>query len=193
MLLRLVLCASCASALQLPAGVTTAAAAAAAAAVFSTTAATAYDVPPLTSYDDPAIRKTFAARPNPQLKSQQTAAFYAVSTGDMPTLTAMADAGWDLAKACDHTGKTVLHRAAQVGNAPAVAVLLKAGAVVDGTNTWDETPLHMATRNGKLPVVKQLVESGADVSKKTYGGDTALDLAKKYRMTSVEEYLTASK
>ena len=73
------------------------------------------------------LRRAYARMPNPELKKQQSSAFYAVSTGDMDTLQKMVDAGWELNKVKDTAGKGVLHRAAQVGNEPAVQVLLKAG------------------------------------------------------------------
>jgi len=103
----------------------------------------------------------------------------------------MVEGGWDLAACKDSAGKTVLHRAAQVGNGPAVAALLKAGSKIDAMTQWKETPLHMATRNGRLAVVKQLVEAGASTSTQTYGGDDALTIAKKYKMKEVAEFLTS--
>jgi len=48
----------------------------------------------------------------------------------------------------------------------------------------------MAARNGKLACVKALVESGASLDKQTIGGDTALVLSRKYKMASIEEYLS---
>ena len=149
----------------------------------------AFDLPALEEFDDPKARKFAARQPNPPATKQQWAAFYAVTTGDNDSLTAMADNGWELAKVSDTAGKTVLHRAAQVGNTPAVALLLKQGAKIDAVTQWKETPLHMAARNGKLDSVKALVEAGAQVSKETIGGDTALSLARKYKFGSVEEYL----
>ena len=89
--------------------------------------ALAFDLPLLEEFDDPAARRAYARMPNPELKKQQSSAFYAVSTGDMDTLQKMVDAGWELNKVKDTAGKGVLHRAAQVGNEPAVQVLLKAG------------------------------------------------------------------
>jgi len=154
-------------------------------------AALAFDLPILEDFEDPKARATAAKKPNPPLEKQQWAAFYAVTTGDQATLEQMINNNWDLQDAKDSSGKTVLHRAAQVGNGPAAELLLKAGANKDAINQWKETPLHMAARNGKLDVVKQLISAGADAAKQTIGGDTALVLAKKYRMTAVEEYLSS--
>uniref|UniRef100_A0A7S4B6E0 Uncharacterized protein n=2 Tax=Chrysotila carterae TaxID=13221 RepID=A0A7S4B6E0_CHRCT len=102
----------------------------------------------------------------------------------------MLDAGWDLNSATDSAGKTTLHRAAQVGNEVAVKMLLDAGVKVDPITRWNETPLHFAVRNGRLGAVKQLVAAGASLSKETFGGDNALQVARKYRMTSIVDFLS---
>lgn len=149
----------------------------------------AFDTPSLEAYDDPKAKAQFAPLPNPPLAKQASAAFYAISTGDLPGLKKMVEAGWELDKATDTAGKTPLHRAAQVGNAGAVALLLDSGCNPSVVNKFEETPLHMATRNGKLPVVKALIAAGADSKATTFGGDTALVLSKKYRMQAVQEYL----
>ena len=73
-----------------------------------------------------------------------------MTTGDNATLEAMLANGWELASVTDSAKKTVLHRAAQIGNVPAVELLLKAGAPVDAVTSSKETPLHMAVRNGRL-------------------------------------------
>ena len=102
--------------------------------------ASAFDLPALDEFDDPRARKKAAALSNPPLGKQQSSAFYAVSTGDLTSLQLMVDNGWELGKAKDTAGKTVLHRAAQVGNVPAVEVLLKQGATsVDALTRWEET------------------------------------------------------
>jgi len=152
-------------------------------------AARAFDLPSLEEFDNPKARAAAAKKGNPPIEKQQSSAFYAVSTGDQASLKLMVDNGWQLNDAKDTAGKTVLHRAAQVGNAPAVETLLKAGVNPNAITQWKETPLHMATRNGKLDCVKQLVGAGAKTDKETIGGDTALVLAKKYRFSAVEEYL----
>ena len=140
---------------------------------------------------DPKARKAFAKRPNPEITKQQSSAFYAVSTFDQSSLDAMVDGGWDLAGCKDSAGKTVLHRAAQVGNGPAVTALLKSGSKIDAKTQWKETPLHMAARNNRVDTVKQLVDAGASTSAETYGGDNALSIAKKYKFKAMAEYLAS--
>jgi hypothetical protein len=155
---------------------------------------TAYDLPPLgEGFDNPRLRARFASKPNPMPSKQQGDAFYAVSTNANGELQKMLDGGWKLAELEDTAKKTVLHRAAQVGNTGAVEVLLKAGAPVDPLTAWKETPLHLATRNGKIDAVKQLVSAGASTSAVTVGKDTALELSRKYKKRDVEEYLAALK
>jgi hypothetical protein len=117
--------------------------------------ASAFDLPILEDFDDPKARKKAAAMPNPPIGKQQSSAFYAVSTGDMTSLQLMVDNGWALGQAKDTAGKTVLHRAAQVGNAPAVEVLLKQGSAVDAVTQWQETraarPRTRTTRAPRRP------------------------------------------
>ena len=91
-------------------------------------AASAYDVPPPTQMTDPVELRKYAAMANPEKPLQQGPAFSAITNGDMPTLQAMADGGWALAELADDAGKTALHRAATVGNEPALKLLLKVGA-----------------------------------------------------------------
>lgn len=53
---------------------------------------------------------------NPAEAKQQSAAFYAVTVNDLPSIQLMADSGWSLATLKDSAAKTPLHRAAQIGN-----------------------------------------------------------------------------
>ena len=155
-------------------------------------AVNAFDLPPPTQMEDAAARSTYAAMGNPDKSKQQGSAFIALGNSDMASLQAMADSGWALDELADDAGKTVLHRAAQVGNAPAVTLLLKAGSPIDAYSAFRETPLHLAVRNNRLECVKLLVEAGASTSAQ-YGkdGDTALSLAQKYRFEAVVGYLTS--
>lgn len=153
--------------------------------------ALAYQTPVLDQFSDPKARALAATRPNPELSTQQQAAFFAITNNDLVTLQTMVDNGWDLANAVDTAGKTSLHRAAQIGNSGAIDILVKAGVPLDASNAWQETPLHLATRNGRSAAVKQLVAAGASTSAKTFGGDNALSLAQKYRKADVAEFLAS--
>lgn len=152
----------------------------------------AFDLPPLgEDFYQPEKREEWARRPNPALQKQQWSTFFTLTNDDLETLDEMIAGGWDLKNAKDSSGKTAMHRAAQLGNKLAVEKLIKAGCPVDPANSWGETPLHFATRNGKLGAVKALVEGGANIKQQTAQGDDALELAKKYRFTKVYEYLAS--
>jgi ankyrin repeat protein len=170
--------------------------------VLSPTAVSAFDLPPpdglvaafnpydIKALEDPNVRSKFAAAPNPDKARQQSSAYFAVSNGDIDSLQAMADGGWALAELADDNGKTLLHRAAQIGNEPAVKLLLKMSSPIDAYTSFKETPLHLAVRNNHLECVKLLVDAGASMSALySTNGDTALTLAKKYKFADVFEYL----
>eukprot|EP00308_Calcidiscus_leptoporus_P018117 CAMPEP_0119373564 /NCGR_PEP_ID=MMETSP1334-20130426/25986_1 /TAXON_ID=127549 /ORGANISM="Calcidiscus leptoporus, Strain RCC1130" /LENGTH=199 /DNA_ID=CAMNT_0007391373 /DNA_START=12 /DNA_END=611 /DNA_ORIENTATION=- len=149
----------------------------------------AFDLPPLEEFDNPRARASFASRPNPNLGKQVGSAFYAVTAGDVQTLQAMVDAGWDLDRATDTAGKTTLHRAAQLGNEAAVQILVDAGVKIDPVTKWAETPLHMAVRNNKLGAVKKLVSAGASLTKVNFNDDNALGIARRYRYEAMADFL----
>ena len=171
----------------------------------SVAAAQAFDLPPpnglvaaFNPYDpqalqDPEVRRAYASKPSPDLAMQWSSAYYAVNSGDMETLQAMADGGWVLSELADDSGRTLLHRAAQLGNEPALKLLLKMGSPqdIDAYTSYKETPLHLAVRNNRLSCVKTLVEAGASTSALySTNGDTALTLARKYKFAAIVEYLT---
>mmetsp|Transcript_43030 Transcript_43030/g.132585 ORF Transcript_43030/g.132585 Transcript_43030/m.132585 type:complete len:223 (-) Transcript_43030:176-844(-) len=171
-----------------------------AAMLVSPTAARAFDLPLLDisltaamipyTLEDAEARRRYAAKANPPLPRQQACVNYAVTTGDIESLQAMAEGGWSLADLVDDGGKTPLHRAAQQGNEAAIRLLVKAVSPIDAYTQFRETPLHLAVRNNRLACVKLLVEAGASTAalySKT--GDTALTLAQKYRFESIVEYL----
>ena len=61
----------------------------------------------------------------------------------------------------DHSGRTVLHRAAAAGHAHIVSLLITAGAslVEWDSNHW--SPLHFAAAGGHVTVITQLLRAGA--------------------------------
>jgi hypothetical protein len=67
-----------------------------------------------------------------------------------------------------------LQRAAEYGHVAAIAVLLKAGARVDGVSISGWTPLLSAAYGGRTAAVDALVAAGADVHHADEDGDTAL-------------------
>jgi len=128
--------------------------------------------------------------PNPETVAQLSPAFEVVNNYDMESLQAMADDGWALTELADDAGRTVLHRAALIGNEEAVKFMLKQGSEIDAYSKFKETPLHLAIRNNRLACVRVLVEAGASTSLEySTTGDTALSLAEKYKHRSIAEYL----
>lgn len=82
----------------------------------------------------------------------------------------------------DRDGHTVLHDAAQMGEAELVKLLLEKGAninaqVVDShaqvvDRSWGDTPLHLAARRRHSGVVRLLLNAGADVTIRGRDGAT---------------------
>ncbi|KFY47711.1 hypothetical protein V496_10484 [Pseudogymnoascus sp. VKM F-4515 (FW-2607)] len=67
---------------------------------------------------------------------------------------------------CDSAGRTVLARAADLGNEEMVKLLIDHGSRVEGDPSgW--TPLYLAVHDGHIEVVKLLLEAGADPDVKT--------------------------
>jgi ankyrin repeat protein len=76
-------------------------------------------------------------------------------------------------------GCTMLHFAAEGGNAGAVKALIEARADVNSTCYYGQTALELASQGGKLEVVKTLIAAGASVNHRDSDGneDSALDYA----------------
>lgn len=67
---------------------------------------------------------------------------------------------------CDSAGRTVLARAAELGNEEMVKLLIDHGSRIEGDPSgW--TPLYLAVHDGHVDVVKRLLEAGADPDVKT--------------------------
>jgi ankyrin repeat protein len=72
---------------------------------------------------------------------------------------------------------TPLQRAAANGHVAGIAALLKAGARVDGANSFGVTPLMRAAWQGHTAAIDALVAAGADVHRASNTGNTALHVA----------------
>jgi ankyrin repeat protein len=72
---------------------------------------------------------------------------------------------------------TPMQWAAARGHVAAIAVLLKAGARVDGVDEDGWTPLMWAAGNGNTAAIDALVAAGADVHHTSNRGNTALHAA----------------
>jgi uncharacterized protein len=69
---------------------------------------------------------------------------------------------------------TPLRRAAERGHVAAIAALLKAGARMNGADSYGQTPLMRAAFSYQTAAVHALVAAGADVHRAHANGDTAL-------------------
>jgi len=82
----------------------------------------------------------------------------------------------------NHSGRTPLHKAAELGRLEIAKLLVSAGANVNsGTDSKQKlTPLHLAARSGKkgAEVLKLLLSKGANVNALSQKNQTALDLAR---------------
>jgi len=75
------------------------------------------------------------------------------------------------------SGWTPLIEAAENGHVAAIATLLKAGAHVDGADSYGWTPLMRAAMFGRTAAIDALIAAGADVHRANTLGDTALHRA----------------
>lgn len=65
----------------------------------------------------------------------------------------------------DQTGNSVIHKAASLGHADALMILLeRTGAKPDIVNSTLATPLHLACKNDRLDAAKFLIGCGVDAN-----------------------------
>jgi uncharacterized protein len=101
----------------------------------------------------------------------------AAAGGDVAEIERQIAAGADPNAFEGSRSYTPLRWAAFGGQEAAVAVLLKAGARVDGTDSDGTTPLMSAAGCGRTAAVEALVAADADVNRGDTKGDTALHWA----------------
>lgn len=77
----------------------------------------------------------------------------------------------------DKSGYAVLHRAAHIGYASTVEILLDAGCAIDVRDKDKRTPLMLAARAGNVEAVELLLARGANPDAADKKGRTALHLA----------------
>jgi ankyrin repeat protein len=90
----------------------------------------------------------------------------------------IAEYGNDV-NAVDTDGKTLLHKAAELGKISVVKYLVSNGADIHARTKdgEDDTPLHLAVKIGNIDVVQFLVSNGADVLARDCHYWTPLDVA----------------
>ena len=111
------------------------------------------DGKPVTLTDPDQIRQAIGSHPDDEFEARLGTAQYLV------------DNGLDIHAELHESGQRVLARAASLGAAEIVSLLIGTGrAVLDHADKWGVTALHYACRDGHLDVVEHLVEAGANVN-----------------------------
>jgi len=97
----------------------------------------------------------------------------ALLAGDLATLHTLIESGADLTGRYAG-GQTLLHLAAQGGNADVIALLAGAGLDVSAVDEEGRTPLHLAAEAGQVQAAQQLIELGANLEAVDAHGNTPL-------------------
>ncbi len=97
----------------------------------------------------------------------------------------------------DGVDNTLLHLAAEAGDAKKVKALIDAGADLEATNKAEITPLFMAinsdlTEKKALACVELLIDAGASVNVTAHWGDSALQHAKANKFKKIAAALEAA-
>jgi cytohesin len=100
----------------------------------------------------------------------------AAISGHLPTTKVLLEEGCPL-DTLSKEGRSVLHNAAEGGNALIVQELIERGCDVDAINNDSSTPLHIAAANGKTEAAVELIRHGAAKSIVSGSLGTPLHLA----------------
>lgn len=116
----------------------------------------------------------------------------AVFWNDFYTTDKLLDQDYTVAHETDD-GQTPLHIAAEC-NQPAMCLfLLKNGAEIDALDNFGGSALHAAAAcQSKTRVIRLLLRHGANPHLRDSEGLTPLEVAKKYKHTEIEKYLSAA-
>ena len=107
---------------------------------------------------------------------------YFVKHGDLETVKAFLDAGFDVnAAETGDFGSSLLHNAIRYGQMEVFTTLIDKGANIDFVDAVGWTPLMEAIIDSKPEFGKVLVEKGADQNIANQRGATAKMLAMKFR------------
>ena len=100
---------------------------------------------------------------NPQKPATRIAFGNALINGHAHYVDAFIKAGMDVNQA-SYDKRTLLHSAAQLGNAKIIQLLIENGACVNCVDDEGDTPLMIATLFNRVEAVKQLLAAGADAN-----------------------------
>lgn len=110
--------------------------------------------------------------------SGQTALHFTASKNNLDVARRLLDAKPPAsARVKDKRGQYAIHRAAAVGSAPMVELLLKNRSPINAADLAGQTPLHHAIAEGHGDTAVALLKAGAETDKKDSDGFLALDLA----------------
>lgn len=110
--------------------------------------------------------------------SGQTALHFTASKNNLDVARRLLDAKPPAsARVKDKRGQYAIHRAAAVGSAPMVELLLKNKSPINATDVAGQTPLHHAIAEGHGDTAVALLKAGAETDKKDVDGFLAMDLA----------------
>ncbi|OQR99197.1 ankyrin 2,3/unc44 [Achlya hypogyna] len=131
------------------------------------------------------------ANPNAK-KAGTTALFYAASSGRVPIVMMLVEAGADVNK---HTsiGEYPIYIAAANGHAEVVQILVSAKANVNKTKRDGDSALYIAAANGHTRIVEILIAAKADVNKTNKTGDLPIKMAAQGGFVEIVRMLIAAK
>ncbi len=128
------------------------------------------------------------ANTNAAARTGRTPLMFACETGNLPTFSALIDAGAHY-NVHDRDGFTPMHAAAQYGHQTLVKKLIEVSCLVDSCSSSDWTPLHLAAKYNWLNIVVLLTSFDADVGRTTESHLTALNIAHSEGHREIVEFL----
>jgi 26S proteasome non-ATPase regulatory subunit 10 len=118
--------------------------------------------------------------------SGQTALHFTASKNNLDVARRLFDAKPPAsARVKDKRGQYAIHRAAAVGSAPMVELLLKNKSPLNATDVAGQTPLHHAVAEGHGDTAVALLKAGAETDKKDVDGFLALELAPDAQVSTI--------
>lgn len=111
-------------------------------------------------------------------KSGMTPLIWAAGIGQPEAVAILVDNGAEVDAVEIHAKESALMRAARIGNAGNLRILLDADADMELRNMLGQTAAVIAAAQGRLEKVKMLGEAGADLSVRDLRGWTVLDHAR---------------